>query len=1106
MNNVRELIVGMLLAGVCVNGAHGAVRYVSSSSGTDTGAGTSPTAPCRSIQYAVDQAGSGDEIRIATYDVETIVFPPSVQTNSCVYTGAGTAVITLGSGKSLTLKGGYVYVRTGGQWQQGVVAPLVNGQNARRCLYAVVADGDTNHLELLDFANGVAVNGANVYADGGSLQLVGTPIHGGTATGNGGGVYMGNVDFSVSMGSYSNLSLPQMTGMLPIYSNTAARGGGLFLSGGYPIMTTVGVMGNTATGNGGGVFINGGLPSVIGGIIQGNTAGGNGGGIYLSNSVARVGGMIVNSNQACYGGAIFLDGPFAFSIETATIIANNYIQDNVAAAGKGGGIYFNAANVGMVNNVITGNRATNGAAAYLYASSPRFYQNTIADNLGSNALYVTHDNGEGRWVITPPVVNPFPPYNVLVPAGSNFIAGIAIPSWPSLTNTIISGHSTALQVNSSGNSMLENKVQLAFTLWAGNTTDIAGPGTVNHSSDLYGEPNYSSKAPAPGSMTSYHVQTNSPVIDAGVEVGLTLPGTDLLLDIDAQLRPNGKGMDIGADEVVTDPFSVWFVPSAIAQTVQPGQMVTNSHMLLNSGTQNDTYKIAASNNLWSGSVTPLNVVLNSQTYTTITVIVTVPTNAANGSTNITLVTAISQTDSNRMAVALDTTGISTNTGGASVRYVWKNSPSPAAPYASPETAGHEIQTVVAGCVSGDTVFVYPGTYDTGGAITPGYSLTNRVCITNAITLTSLAGADTTLILGAVDPVTTNGPAAVRCLYVKGNAVVSGFGLAGGHTLGTGTDWQNVAGGGACLAAGGIVSNCAVAGCSASAWGGGLYGSDTGVIRDTSIQGCSAGGNGGYGGGVYLAPSASMVNSLAIGNSAVMDGGGVYVAGGGGVYNCTIASNAAANGGGMCVNGSASLFNDIIYFNSAQSNANLSKGTASIKNSCTTPDPGGTGNVTANPLFTGGGDYHLQSNSPCIDQGTQDQAPSRDLEGNARPLDGDANGVAATDIGCYELYNAAGDSDGDGAKDGAELSADTDPLNASDYFHIVALSNAPVAKVYFTASSNRSYSLEYGTNLISNLWWVVSGQSNISGKGPLDSLTDSNAVGATRFYRLKVELP
>ena len=859
-------------------------------------------------------------------------------------------------------------------------------------------------------------------------------------------------------------------------------------------------MGNTASSNGGGVYISGGYPSVVGGTIQENIAGGQGGGLYLSNSVARVGGMIINSNRAPLGGAIFLDGPFAFTLETATLIANNYIQNN-AAETKGGGLYFNAANVGVLNNVITGNSATNGGAAYFYASSPRFFQNTIADNPGSTALYVTNDAGEGRWVVTRPVVNPFPPYNVIVPGGSNFVAGIPIPSRPAFTNTILSGHATALHVDRTGNGLLENQVELGFTLWWDNTVDIAGGGTVTRNDDLYGDPLYTSKGTPPADPTPYHLDTNSPAIDTGTEVALTLPGTDLLLDIDAQLRPSGQGMDIGADEVVTDPFSVLFVPAAISKTVQqPGVVVTNEHLLLNSGTQNDSYTIAISNNLWSGGVAPTNVALSSQTYTTVTVTVIVPTNAADGTTNLTVVTAVSQADSNRFAVALDTTDVSTNTGGAAVRYVWLSSPNPSSPYTSPETAGHDIQTVVDACVGGDTVLVYPGVYDTGGAPAAGYSLTNRVRITTAITLTGIAGADETHILGAADPLTTNGPSAVRCLYANTNAAISGFTLTDGHTRSSGAGWQDHSCGGAALGGGAGLSNCTIKSCSAAALGGGLYAEDTGAVHRVVIQGCTASS---HGGGAYLNDMVAMVNGLVYQNASAAFGGGIHLASSAGAYNCTIATNAAGNGGGLYVFATGRVVNDIAYFNSAGVDPNLSKGSANIIHCCTTPDPGGTGVVTNNPLFVGGGSYRLQTNSPCVDAGATNNAPAGDLDGNARPLDGDGAGGAAYDIGAYEVYNASGDSDGDQVTDGDEAIADTDPLDSNRYFHVESVSRASAITLYFTSSSNRSYSLEYGANLLTSLWWVVTGQSNVQGNGGAYWLSDTNAPGTNRFYRLSV---
>jgi len=71
------------------------------------------------------------------------------------------------------------------------------------------------------------------------------------------------------------------------------------------------------------------------------------------------------------------------------------------------------------------------------------------------------------------------------------------------------------------------------------------------------------------------------------------------------------------------------------------------------------------------------------------------------------------------------------------------------------------------------------------------------------------------------------------------------------------------------------------------------------------------------------------------------------------------------------------------------------------------DPNTTHNVDKDPLFidANSGNFYLQSGSPCIDAGTNENAPSVDLDFLSRPQDGDGDGEAICDMGAYEFVGA-----------------------------------------------------------------------------------------------------
>src|SRR5262245_1340211 len=83
------------------------------------------------------------------------------------------------------------------------------------------------------------------------------------------------------------------------------------------------------------------------------------------------------------------------------------------------------------------------------------------------------------------------------------------------------------------------------------------------------------------------------------------------------------------------------------------------------------------------------------------------------------------------------------------------------PFTSWSGAATNIQAAIEAASAGDTVWVTNGIYATGGKVKAG-DLTNRVALDKALLVQSVNGPAVTTIQGAWDPVTTNGPLAVRC--------------------------------------------------------------------------------------------------------------------------------------------------------------------------------------------------------------------------------------------------------------------------------------------------------------------------------------------------------
>jgi len=331
-------------------------------------------------------------------------------------------------------------------------------------------------------------------------------------------------------------------------------------------------------------------------------------------------------------------------------------------------------------------------------------------------------------------------------------------------------------------------------------------------------------------------------------------------------------------------------------------------------------------------------------------------------------------------------------------------------------------------------------------------------------------------------------------------------------------------------------NCTLAGNRANS-GGGAYFS---ALVNCIVTGNSAQTNGitfgepnapsvqpGGGGGLN---ECSAANCLIFSNNA-FEGGGVYDARG--LENCTIVNNSAASYGGVYLNGDsfspyAYATNCIIYYNTAGTNANFGATNLLVDHCCTFPMPsGGVGNITNDPAFLDYlvGDFHLQTNSSCINSGNN----AANTNTNTTDLDGHPRVVGGTvDIGAYEFQTPASvlsyawarqyglptdgsadyvDSDGDGMSNWQEFIAGTDPTNAASVLQMTSVVPEPGLNwvvVKWQSVNTRNYYLQRSPNLAAPDGFTTI-QSNIVGEAGTTITFDVTATnGGPYFYRVGVQ--
>jgi parallel beta-helix repeat protein len=231
-----------------------------------------------------------------------------------------------------------------------------------------------------------------------------------------------------------------------------------------------------------------------------------------------------------------------------------------------------------------------------------------------------------------------------------------------------------------------------------------------------------------------------------------------------------------------------------------------------------------------------------------------------------------------------------------------------------------------------------------------------------------------------------------------------------------------------------LSGCTFVDNSTDGGGGGMINRDSApTLTDCTFSANSAG----YGGGIYNFENAAplLTGCTFAGNTANSSGGGMYNVDGSSptVTNCTFSGNSAAWGGGMisyhasptltnCTfwgnsadmagggiyndEGSSPVVTNCILWNNSPDQIADSNSTPAVTYSDVKGGYPGAGNIDADPLLMSAyyGDFHLYTGSPCVDKGNNlaPNLPDHDFEGDARMIDGDADGTATVDMGVDEV--------------------------------------------------------------------------------------------------------
>lgn len=282
--------------------------------------------------------------------------------------------------------------------------------------------------------------------------------------------------------------------------------------------------------------------------------------------------------------------------------------------------------------------------------------------------------------------------------------------------------------------------------------------------------------------------------------------------------------------------------------------------------------------------------------------------------------------------------------------------------------------------TGDTLWVAPGTYS------EAYRFTHK-----AVLVQSVEGRDVTILERGQTAVSISQGTLRGFTVRKGRVSVSGTALLDDCVI-TGVFAAGYPS--AVMVSGDAeVRNCLVMGNEKTGYlGAPGNGAGMRVQGNATIRNCRISDNrtAGKGGGLFISGEPTIVNTIVDRNYAAQGGGGMAIdlSSRPTLINCVLFGNRSglANGDRGAIffeKGSLTLLNSIIWKNSGD-HPRWTWSNASYSDIQTFSD--GTGNISVSPRFvdSGSGDFHLSSDSPCIDTGHPGDV-YRDVDGSRNDM-------------------------------------------------------------------------------------------------------------------------